>query len=128
MKEKLPIIAGGLLGLAFLLFGINFFVPFLPKPPGLPEGSLGITFMSALVPSGYLAFVKVLEILGGLLTAIPKTRNIGLLLLGPILVNIVCFHIFFKSGRLLDPVLIILCLLAVFSLFAGRKKFAGLLN
>ena len=36
-------------------------------------------FLGAMYMTGYLAFVKVLEILGGILVAIPKTRNLGLL-------------------------------------------------
>ena len=124
-----PNIAGGLLGLLFLVFGLNFFLKFIPMPPGPPEGSPPALFMAALFPTGYLAFVKVLEILGGLLVAIPKTRNIGLLVLGPVIVNILCFHIFLTKGAtLIDPVNIAISLLAAFLLWSGRKSFAGLLN
>ena len=38
MKEKLPLVAGGLLGLAFIVFGLNFFLKFIPMPPP-EEGS-----------------------------------------------------------------------------------------
>ena len=41
-----------------------------------------------------MAFVKVCEILGTVLVAIPATRNWGLLLLGPIIANILAFNIF----------------------------------
>ena len=41
---------------------------------------------AAFGPTGYLNFVKVLEVVGGLLVAIPRTRRMGLLVLGPILV------------------------------------------
>ena len=124
-----PNIAGGLLGLLFLVFGLNFFLHLLPMPPGPPEGSPPALFMAALFPTGYLAFVKVLEILGGLLVAIPKTRNIGLLVLGPVIVNILCFHIFLTKGAtLIDSVNIAISLLAAFLLWSGRKSFAGLLN
>ncbi|MCB1210903.1 MAG: hypothetical protein KDK97_16390, partial [Verrucomicrobiales bacterium] len=76
-----------------------------------------------------LAFVKVMEILGGLLVAMPKTRNFGLLILGPIIVNILCYHVFLMKGKtLLDPMLIGICVMAAFLLLSGRKAFAGLLN
>ena len=81
MKDKLPTIAGGLLGLVFIIFGLNFFLKFIPIPP-MEEGAPGTVFMAAMGGSGYLAFVKVLEIIGGVLVAVPKTRNIGLLVLG----------------------------------------------
>jgi uncharacterized membrane protein YphA (DoxX/SURF4 family) len=122
-------IAGALLGLLFIVFGLNFFLNFLPMPPGPPEGSPPALFFGALFPTGYLAFVKGLEILGGLLVAIPKTRNFGLLVLGPIIVNILAFHVFLTNrAGLLDPVLLLICALAAFMLWSGRKAFANLLN
>jgi hypothetical protein len=124
-----PTIAGGLLGLLFVVFGLNFFLKFIPMPPGPPEGSPPALFMAALFPTGYLAFVKVLEILGGILVAIPKTRNIGLLVLGPVIVNILAFHIFLLGGAgLVDPVVILITLLPLYLLWTARKSFSGLLN
>ena len=76
------LIAGGLLGLVFVVFGLNFFLGFIPIPPA-PEGHPA-AFMGAMYMTGFLGFVKVLEIIGGVLVAIPKTRNFGLLILGPI--------------------------------------------
>jgi putative oxidoreductase len=124
-----PTIAGGLLGLLFVVFGLNFFLKFIPMPPGPPEGSPPALFMAALFPTGYLAFVKVLEILGGILVAIPKTRNIGLLVLGPVIVNILAFHIFLLGGAgLVDPVVILITLLPLYLLWTARKPFATLLR
>ncbi|MEM7014474.1 MAG: hypothetical protein AAF585_23685 [Verrucomicrobiota bacterium] len=123
------IIAGGLLGLVFIVFGLNYFLNFIPMPEGPPEGSPPALFMAALVPTGYLAFVKVLEIVGGLLTAIPKTRNFGLLVLGPIVVNILAFNLFLTNGAgLTQPPVILVAVLSAFLLFAGLKSFAKLAN
>ena len=120
-------IAGGLLGLMFIVFGLNFFLKFIPMPAGPPEGSPPALLMGALIPTGYMAFVKVLEILGGVLVAVPKTRNFGLLVLGPIIVNILCFHIFITKGAtLVDPVNILISALALFLLWSGRSAFLGL--
>jgi len=122
-------IVGGLLGLLFLVFGLNFFFNFIPMPDGPPEGSPPAIFMAALYPTGYLAFVKCFEILGGILVAIPKTRNFGLLLLGPVIVNILAFHVFLTKGAgLADPVVILITILSLFLLWRERKAFAGLLN
>ena len=124
-----PDVAAGLLGLLFILFGLNFFFNFLPTPPGPPEGSPPAQFMGALVTSGFLAFVKVLEIAGGILAAIPKTRNLGLLLLGPVIVNILAYHIFLiKGAAIADPVVFLITALPLYLLWVGRKSFAGLLN
>lgn len=127
--KHLPNILGGLLGLAFVAFSLMFLLGFVPEQPAPPEGSPMALFMGAMVPTGYLTFVKVCELIGGVLVAIPLTRNFGLLLLGPILVNILAFHIFINEGKYLaDPVMIILCLLSAFLLWSGRRSFLGLLN
>ncbi len=96
--------------------------------PPLPEGSPAALFMGAFIPTSYFAFVKVLEVLGGILVAIPRTRNFGLLVLGPIIVNILAFHVFITKGAgLLDPPVIIMTALAAYLLWCGRKAFAGLI-
>ncbi len=123
-----PTAAGAILGLLFIIFGLNFFLKFIPIPVP-PEGSPPAMFMGALYTTGYLAFVKIMEILGGVLVAIPKTRNLGLLVLGPIIVNILCFHIFLTKGAtLIDPMNILISVLALFLLWSGRKAFCGLVN
>jgi len=125
-----PTVAGILLGLLFVmssvvvLFGL---IPAekMPKPP-TPEAA---AFMGALGPTGYLAFVKVCELIGGILVAIPRTRNFGLLFLGPVILNILAYHAFITKGEgLFDPMLIGICLLALYLLWVGRKRFAGLLH
>ena len=127
--KHIPTIAGALLGVLFVVFGLNFFLKFIPMPPGPPEGSPPALFMGALFPTGYLAFIKVLEITGGLLVAIPRTRNLGLLILGPIIVNILCFHIFLTKGAtLVDPVNLGISALALFLLWTERKAFVGLVR
>jgi putative oxidoreductase len=83
--------------------------------------------MAAFAPTGYLNFVKSLEILGGILVAIPKTRNLGLLVLGPILVNILAFHAFVMKGEgLTSPPILILSAMALYLLWCGRREFGGL--
>ena len=123
--KHLPNIIGTLLGLAFIAFGIMFFMKIEMPPP--PEGSPAALFMGAMVPTGYLSFVKVLEILGGLLLIIPTLRAFGLLIIGPILINILAFHIFIMKGAtLLDPALILICLFAAYLLWTERRGFLGL--
>ena len=125
-----PALAGALLGLAFLVAGVNYFAPFLPMPddPSPPDAPHKL-FMAALVPTGYLAFVKVLEIAGGLLVAVPRTRTLGLLVLGPIIVNILCFHIFLNKGAtLMEPMTLSVVALSAFLLWTERTAFARLIR
>ena len=120
-------IAGALLGLMFIAFSMLFFLKMMPQPPVMPEHAQ--MFMGAIGPTGYMHFVKICELLGGILVAIPLTRNFGLLFLGPVILNILAFHTFLsdRSG-LKDPVLIVIVLLALFLFWAGRRQFAALRN
>lgn len=125
--RHIPTIVGILLGLLFIAASATFLLGIVPKQDPPPPGSLPALFMGAFAPSGYLHFVKWLELIGGVLVAIPRVRNLGLLVLGPIIVNILAFHIFIMKGAMLaDPVLICVVLAALFLLWTGRKAFAGL--
>jgi putative oxidoreductase len=127
MTKHIPTVAGALLGLAFIALGLMFLLNMMPKSEAPPAGSPVALFMGAIVPTGYMTFVKVLEVLGGVLVAIPRTRNLGLLVLGPIIVNILAFHIFLTNGAgLKDPALIVISLLAVYLLWVERKAFCAL--
>jgi putative oxidoreductase len=124
MKEK---IAGGLLGLIFVVFGLNYFLNFLPNPP-LEDGSPPAVFIGAMYGSGYLGLVKVLELIGGALVAWPKSRNFGLLILGPIIVNILAFNVFLAKGGWTQPPVLVVIALAGFLLWGERKRFAKLVS
>jgi len=111
------------LGLIFIVFGLNFFLKFLPVPTP-PAGSPAAMFMGGMFASGFLAFVKVLEILGGLFIAIPPTRHLGLLILGPIIVNIAAFNYFFFGPKaLLQTPVLLVCSLALILLLASYRPF-----
>lgn len=128
MNKYPPIIAGIVLGLLFVMSAVMVLFNLVEAPPP-PEGSPAAQFFAAFGPTGYLTFVKVFELVGGLLVAIPKTRNLGLLVLGPIIVNILAFHIFVTAGEgVFTPMIIIIVLLALYLLWVGRKNFAGLLH
>jgi putative oxidoreductase len=125
-----PTIAGILLGLLFIMSAVvvlfNLIPPDKMPPPATKEAEM---FMGAFAPTGYMTFIKVLELIGGILIAIPKTRNYGLLVLGPIIINILAFHAFVTKGQdLFSPMLIGICVLALYLLWVERKKFLGLLN
>ena len=129
MKKCLPIAAGIVLGLMFVMSAVTVLFNLVKMPP-LPEGTPVAMFFAAFGPTGYMKFVKVLELAGGLLVMIPRLRNLGLLVLGPIIVNILAFHIFIGGGfkDLLNPMLLLIIALALYLLWIGRKNFSGLLN
>lgn len=121
-------IAGALLGLLFIFSSVVVLFGLVDAPPP-PEGSAAAHFMTAFAPTGYLTFVKVLELVGGILVAIPLTRNLGLLVLGPIIVNILAFHAFVMSGEgLFNPMIVFIVLASLFLLWVERKAFLGLVR
>jgi len=126
--KKLPLIAGILLGLMFAMASIPVLFNLI-TPPKLPEGTPAALFMAAMWPTGYIKMVKCFELTGAILVAIPRMRNVGLLLLGPVIVNILAFHILINHGEgLANPMLIAIIVLALYLLWDARQKFAGLLN
>ncbi len=128
MKKYPPIIAGILLGLCFLAASIPVLFNLITIPR-LPEGTPAAHFMAAFVPTGYVKFVKMFEFTGGLIVMIPRLRNVGLLLLGPGIVNIITFNTLIGDPKqLVNPLLDIIVVCALFLLWDARKKFSTLLN
>jgi hypothetical protein len=125
--KHIPNIVGALLGLLFIFFSVMVLSGKAPAQK-IPEGTPTFHFMAAFGPTGYMTFIKVLELIGGILTAIPKTRNFGLLILGPIVVNIIAFHQFVKGDLLKEPMVIGIGLVSAYLLWAGRRNFAALKN
>jgi uncharacterized membrane protein YphA (DoxX/SURF4 family) len=101
MKTATTIVAS-LLGLMFIVFGLNFWLKFAPVPPP-PEGTPAAAFLGAMFTSGYLATVKVIEVLGGVALLIPRFRRLGIILIAAGVFNIATFHVaFFGWGSLVD--------------------------
>ena len=121
-------IAATLLGLGFIAFSLIILLNLVTPPPPSQMDPLAAQFMGVFAPTGWLKFVKTFELIGGVLVLIPRTRNFGLLVLGPIVINIAAFHILVEHGKDFVPVPLVLGLLALFLLFCERQKFAGLLR
>jgi putative oxidoreductase len=124
MVKIATIVARSLLGLIFVVFGSNMFLHFIPMPPP-PEGPAR-QFMTALFVSHYFYVVGALQVVGGLLLFIGRWVPLGLTLLGPVIVNIVCFHALMAPAGL--PMAIVVSALAVFLLWRHRGNFAGLVE
>ena len=120
-------IAGGLLGFIFVAISLMVLLKLAPMPP-LPEGSPAALFMGAFAPTGYLTFVKICELIGGCLVAFPRTRNLALLILCPIVLNILAYHIFIMKGAGLFGPPIVVALLSAFLLWSNRQAFANLIG
>ena len=116
-------IARYLLGLIFLVFGLNGFFHFIPMPP--PSGVAG-AFMGSLFVSNYLVVVFLLQVIPAVLLLINRYVPLALTFLAPIIVNIVLFHVFMAPSGL--PMAIIISVLWVLVALGVRSAFAGLLQ
>jgi len=109
-------IARYLLGLIFLVFGLNGFLLFIPMPP--PKGVLAGQFGGAIFASHYWIVVFGIQVLGGVLLLVNQFVPLALVLLGPVIVNIFFFHALMAPEGL--PLAIVVVLL--WSLLAVRYK------
>lgn len=126
MPRLVTNILGALLGLLFIAVSLMVLIGFGPEQPPPAAGSPSEHFFAAFGPTGYRTFVKVLELVGGILVAIPRTRCLGLLVLGPIVVNILAFHVFVAGDGVMDPMLLGITAMSLLLLLAERKAFLGL--
>jgi uncharacterized membrane protein YphA (DoxX/SURF4 family) len=115
------IIARVLLGLVFVVFGSNAFLHFIPMPP--MQGQAG-AFIGALINSGYIYPIAMLQVVGGLLLLIGRFIPLGLTLLGPVIVNIMLYHVFLDPSGL--PMAVVISILALFLLWVYRYRFPAI--
>ncbi|MBS4043638.1 MAG: hypothetical protein KGZ59_07460 [Chitinophagaceae bacterium] len=123
MKQHIQQLPAYMLGLIFIVFGLDFFLHFLPSQPSA-TGDAG-TFAGILYTSGFLAFVKVLEISIGVSLWIPKTRALGYILIAPIVLNIVLFELFLVHQPGIGILLLVLNFVGI---FINKHKFKSIIQ
>lgn len=123
MKHIAPI-ARVLLGLIFLVFAANYFVPFLPPQPAPPPEAMG--FAGALVTSKLMTFLKIVEIAGALALLSNRFVPLALAVLAPIIVGIGFFHIVLAPAGL--PIALGLIALELVLAWSYRGAFAPMLR
>jgi uncharacterized membrane protein YphA (DoxX/SURF4 family) len=115
------LIARVLLGVIFVVFGLNGFLQFLPQP-AMPQGA--IAFFGALAASGFmLPLLFGSQLLGGALVLLGMVP-LGLVILAPVIVHIVAFHVFLAPGGL--PFAVVVASLALFLAWAHRGAYRPL--
>lgn len=115
-----------LMGLGFIVFGLNGLFPFLPQPPIPADTPIGM-FMAVMVPSGWMKLIAFFQVLGGLLVLLGRTAPLGLCVLGPILVNILALHVFLDNWQNLIPGLVFTAF-EIFLIYAYRDNFRGIFS
>jgi hypothetical protein len=123
--RHLPTAARYLLGLIFFVFGLNFFLHFLPMPAPPPAAG---AFFGAMMQTGYvLVLVKVTEVTSGLLLLANRYVTLALALLAPVIVNIVFFHAFLEGAATLPLPLVILAL-EIYLAYSYRAAYVPMLQ
>lgn len=105
-----------LLGLVFIVFGLNGFLNWIPTPP---LSGVAAQFMGAIFSSRFYTVVFLSQIIGGLLLLANRYVPLGLLILGPVIVNIISFHIFMSTTNL--PVALVVAALWFIVFWRGRS-------
>ena len=130
MKKLLrfvPVVARVLLGLLFTVTGLNGFLNFLPQPdPGaMPEGAMA--FAGALQSSGYMfPMIMGTQLLCGVLLVTGLFVPLALVLLAPVVVNIVAFHVFLAPTG--TGIAIAVLVAEVYLVWAYRKAYGPMLR
>jgi uncharacterized membrane protein YphA (DoxX/SURF4 family) len=119
-----PHAARVVLGLVFFVFGLNYFLNFLPPQPAPPDKALA--FLGGLQAAAYLfPLIKVVEVTAGLALLTNRFVPLALVLLAPIIVNIAAFHFLLAPAYAMPTVIV---LLTLYLAWHHRSSFAPLLR
>ena len=115
------LIARILLGIIFLVFGLNGFLQFLPQPE-MPQAA--IAFFGGLAASGFmLPTLFATQVVGGALLLLGMVP-LALVILAPVVVHIVEFHVFLAPAGL--PLAVLVATLALFLAWTHRSAYRPL--
>lgn len=114
-----------LMGLTFVVFGLNGFLHFMPEPTtGMPEGAK--EFIGALMKTGYMfPMIMGTQLLVGVLLLLNRFVPLALALLAPVVVNIVAFHLFLAPSGLV--IALVVLVLELYLAWAYRKSYCPML-
>jgi hypothetical protein len=113
-----------LMGLAFLVFGLNGFLQFMPQPKDMPEGATA--FFGAMMKTGYLIpLLFGTQTLVGALLLLNRFVPLALALIAPVIVNIVAFHICVARPGL--PIACVIAVLELYLAWSYRNAFCPML-
>lgn len=114
-------------GLIYLVFGLNFFLHFIPMPPPPATPGVAENFTGGLFQSGYFfPMLKGIEVILGSFLLLNLFTPLSLVILAPISINILLFHAFLAPAGIGMSILIVM--LHVYLFWAYRKSFNTILG
>ncbi|MGI9091398.1 MAG: DoxX family protein [Gemmatimonadaceae bacterium] len=125
ISRYFPVLGRVVMGLLFLVMGLNGFLNFLPQPSTpMPQGA--VAFIGALMSSGYmLPLIAGTQVIVGVLLLTNRFVPLALALLAPVVVNILAFHVFLAPSGI--GVAIVVVALEVYLVWAYRKAYGPML-
>ena len=125
MKQKILFVLSLLFGLMFINAGLNKFLNYIPIPDDLPEKMVNL--MNAITEFAWLLpLIAVVEIVGGILFIIPKTRALGAIVILPVMIGILF------TNTITDPsgmyLAIVLLLINLWVIFESRDKYLPMIK
>ena len=115
------LVARLLLALIFVVFGLNGFLHFIKGP--MPEGIAG-QFAAALFGSKYYVVIFGVQLISGILFLVNRFVPLAVVLIGPVIVNILCFHGLLGAPGL--PMAIVVALLWAIVAIRNKQHLAGI--
>jgi len=124
MKSIILTVLCALFGLGMVVFGLEKFVHFMPMPELTEEqktifGTLGT--IKWLMP-----LVGIVEIAGGLLIAIPKTRALGAIVILPVMTGIVIHNLTFDPGSI--PIPAVFALINLWAIIDNTDRYKAMIK
>ena len=123
MKRTILFIVSLLFGLLFINSGLNKFFNYMPMPD-MPEKTKAL-FGAMMQISWLLPLIAVAEIIGGILIIIPKTRALGAIILVPITIGILLWHMDVGDSMVLP---LILTAILLWIIFENRTKYTPMVQ
>src|SRR5512136_2997356 len=113
-----------LLGVMFLVFGLNGFLNFMPAPKDLPPDVIAVS--TGLMKGGYMAVVSATEIIVAVLLLANRFVPLALALLAPIVVSIITFHVAIAPATIVPGIVVLV--MELYLAWAYRGAFRPMLQ
>lgn len=125
MKNKILFVLCLLFGLMYINSGLNKFFNYIPVPKDMPIEMVKLN--EAIMTIGWLLpLVAIVEIIGGVLFILPKTRALGAVVIFPIMIGILLTHVFNAPDNL--PIAVVLLVINIGVIIENKNKYMPMIK